>query len=376
MTKPGPNRVTRLTALLLAAGFSAGLGRAASVPVVSTNQVSVRVMAANLTDDSRAYEDFAIRIFQGLKPDVVAIQEFNYLGNTTGDLRAFVNTAFGTNYQWYRESDPGYAIPNGIISRWPITAAGSWDDDELSDRGFAWARVDVPGPDDLYVVSVHLKASTGSSNELRRANQAAQIKSLVQSSFPAGSRVVVAGDCNIQGTNEAALATFKSFLVDAPIPTDAVSGGDADTNNGRTERYDYVFPSATLDAHRVPLTLGGVSYGNGLVFDSRKFTAASLVSPVQTNDSGLAQHMAVVKDFRLPYLVTNLVEVPPPVLRLIRTNVLGWVGVSNLTYTVHSATGLPLQWSTAGVARSVSTNFLFTNQQPAAGRRFYRVTAP
>ena len=116
-----------------------------------------------------------------------------------------VNAAFGTNFSFYRES--GYSIPNGIISRWPIRAAGSWEDTDtgVNDRGFAWARIDLPGTNDLIVVSIHLKASSGTAEESRRAAEAAAIKTLVQQNFPSDPWIVVAGDCNIQNTAEAAL---------------------------------------------------------------------------------------------------------------------------------------------------------------------------
>lgn len=370
-------RFAYLTALLLGAmGVGSSLAPAASVPVLGTNQLPVRVMAANLTGNSQLYEAPAIRIFQGLKPDVVAIQEFNYLSNTAADLGSFVATAFGTNYRWFRETNAAYGIPNGIISRWPILAAGSWDDSELGDRGFAWARLDLPGTQDLHVVSIHLKASTGASNELRRANQAAQLKSLVQSNFPPGALVVVAGDCNIQSSNETALATFKSYLSDSPIPTDAVSGGDPDTNNGRSERYDYVFPSPSLNAYRTGSLLGTATYPNGLVFDTRLFTPATIIPPVLTNDSSTLQHLPVVRDFRIPHLVTNLVTVPEPSLRLLRSDVLAWTGVTNLPYTVLAATNLPPVWTTAGVAISTTTNLFFTNPPSAARQRYHRVVVP
>ncbi|MFM1767879.1 MAG: hypothetical protein RJA22_408 [Verrucomicrobiota bacterium] len=350
---------------------------AAVVPVVGTNHTPVRIMAANLTGNSQLYEAPSLRLFQALKPDVVAIQEFNYLNNTAADLGNFVVTAFGTNYRWFRETNTAYSIPNGIISRWPILAAGSWDDLELGDRGFAWARLDLPGTQDLHVVSVHLKASTGTSNELRRANQAARIKSLVQSNFPPSSLVVVAGDCNIQSSNETALATFKSYLSDAPVPTDAVSGGDPDTNNGRDERYDYVFPGPTLNALRVGTTLGATTYPNGLVFDSRRFTPSTIPAPALTNDCATLQHMPVLRDFRVPYLVTNLVTVPEPALRLIRSNVVAWTGVTNLPYTVLTATNLPPVWTTAGVViSSTTTNLFFTNPPSATRQRYHRVLVP
>ena len=93
------------------------------------SNVTVRVMAANLNGNTQSYQPFALRIFQGLKPDVVAIQEFNYGNNAASDFRSMLDTAFGTNFVYYREPFNGSGdIPNGIISRWPILNSGSWAD--------------------------------------------------------------------------------------------------------------------------------------------------------------------------------------------------------------------------------------------------------
>src|SRR5438105_1119425 len=90
---------------------------------------TLRVMSANLNGNTQSYQPFAIRIFQGLKPDIVAIQEFNYSNNTPSDIRSMVDTAFGTNFSYFRENYTSSGdIPNGIISRYPIVASGSWAD--------------------------------------------------------------------------------------------------------------------------------------------------------------------------------------------------------------------------------------------------------
>ena len=353
---------------------------AATAPVVTVTHVPVRVLAANLSSgNNQRYEGPGLRIIQALQPDIVAIQEFNYASagaagiNTSNAFREMVSGHFGTNFVWFRES--GYSIPNGVISRWPITASGSWEDVDtgVNDRGFAWARIDLPGPDDLYVVSMHLKA--GSSDTVRRAAQAAQLKSLVQSNFPANAFVVVAGDCNIYDAGEAALATFKSYLSDSPIPADA--GGDADTNAGRNERYDYVFPSASLNTNRVATVLGAQTFANGLVLDTRLFTPSNEMLPALPGDSGVTgmQHMGVVRDFRLSVRVTNWVTVPPPMLVLVKTNVVRWAGLSNLTYAVQTSSTFS-NWTLAGTATSATTNFFYTNSQPATNWRFFRVLYP
>ncbi len=116
--------------------------------------VRVRVVTANITSDNyQAYEAPGIRIFQGLAPDIVMIQEFNY---RHGTLRDLVDTAFGPNFCFFREPQSG-GIPNGVVSRYPITGHGQWQDVNVPDRDFAWTRIDVPGPVDLWAVSVHLK---------------------------------------------------------------------------------------------------------------------------------------------------------------------------------------------------------------------------
>src|ERR1035441_2124724 len=74
-----------------------------STSLLAQSNINVRVMAANLNGDTQSYQPFAIRIFQGLKPDLVAIQEFNYSNNTASDFRVMIDAAFGTNFVYYRE---------------------------------------------------------------------------------------------------------------------------------------------------------------------------------------------------------------------------------------------------------------------------------
>ena len=134
----------------------------------------VRLMAANISSGNyQSYDPgHGTRIFQGTKPDVVMIQEFNYGDNSATAIRSFVNTAFGSSFYYYREA--GAQIPNGVISRWPIVASGEWDDTQVSNRDFAWARIDIPGPKDLWVVSVHL-LTTSSSVRNTEANNLVQL---------------------------------------------------------------------------------------------------------------------------------------------------------------------------------------------------------
>ena len=345
---------------------------AAQRTILTPTNTVVRVMAANITGGAQQYEDFAIRIFQGLKPDIVAIQEFNYLSETPAQIRSFVDAAFGTNFYYFRESSltgAAYQIPNGIISRYPFITTSNWTDALVSNRGFAWARIALPGTNELYVVSVHLKAS--SSDASVRAGQATALKSLIQSTFPPNAWVVLAGDMNLYSYGEAAMTTFRTFLSATPVPAD--QSGNTNTNNGRNEPYDQVLTSPTFTTNITPVVIGAQSFANGLVFDSRLYSPLSAVTPVQSADSGLAQHMAVMKDFRILHTLTNTVEVPRPVLVQSKTNFFRWSAVPGITYTVERSTTLT-NWQVATQFTALTTNLTFTNLLSTNAHRFYRVS--
>lgn len=351
---------------------------AAHVPVLTSTNITIRVMAANITTgNNQRYEGPGMRIFRALQPDIVAVQEFNYAStngagiSTPAAIREMIDSAFGPEFVYYRESGSGYTIPNGIISRWPILNSGTWDDVQVPDRGFAWAQLDIPGSNDLYVVSVHLHSSGGSSS---RATEAANLRALIQANFPTNAFVVVAGDLNTDTRNETALATFRTFLNDA-IPSD--QAGDPDTNLSRAKPYDYVLPSFNLASNQTVTVVGTNRFTNGLVFDSRVRPLLFDPSVVFTNDSAAVnmQHMAVVKDFRIAHSVTNLVDVPAPNLTLVAPGLLHWTGLSGLTYTVQTNAALT-NWATAGTVNSSTTSFWFTNAVPASDANFYRVVYP
>jgi endonuclease/exonuclease/phosphatase family metal-dependent hydrolase len=247
-------------------------------------------MAANLTSGTQqSYELSGIHIFQGLAPDVVLIQEFNY----AGDRRTLVDTAFGTSFSFYVEPRTG-GIPNGVVSRYPIAESGVWVDASVGDRAFVYARLDVPGAVDLWAVSVHL-LTTGAT---QRATEATQLLGYVQGKVPAGDYLVIGGDFNTETTNEQALGTLAPLAADAaPFPAD--QGGNTNTSINRDHPHDWVLGSTNLEAHATPVTIGAASFPAGLVFDSRVYTPLSDVAPVVAGDSGATgmQHMPVVRDF-------------------------------------------------------------------------------
>jgi endonuclease/exonuclease/phosphatase family metal-dependent hydrolase len=261
---------------------------------------TIRTVAANITSgNDQAYEAEGTRILRGLQPDVVMIQEFNVSSSSSTDLRNWVNSTFGSEFSYFRENYNG--IPNGVISRWPIVASGSWDDTTIGDRGFAWARINIPGDKNLWVVSVHLKASSASASQ--RQSQAQQLVTYIEANVPADDYLLIGGDCNTYSYTEACLVTLGGIVdVSAPRPVD--QAGDPDTNSGRYLPYDWVMAEAELDGLETPVKIGSLTFANGLVFDSRVFSPLSSVSPVLSTDSAATnmQHMAVVRAFAVPAL--------------------------------------------------------------------------
>ncbi|MGL5019447.1 MAG: endonuclease/exonuclease/phosphatase family protein, partial [Luteolibacter sp.] len=259
----------------------------------------IRIMAANTTSGNlQSYDPGeGIRIFQGLDPDIVLIQEFNYQSDTPANFRSFVDTAFGPEFSYFREGG-GEQIPNGVISRYPIIEAGEWNDVQVNNRDFVWARIDIPGDKDLWAVSVHFL--TTSSSE--RNAQATALVALIQANIPAADYLVVGGDFNTNSFTETALNTLSSVVNIIGQPNDQT--GDTGTNASRSNPYDQVLPDPDLNPLETAVIISGhgFTYPDGLVFDSRVFTPLSAVSPVRSGDSGASgmQHMAVIRDFLIP----------------------------------------------------------------------------
>ncbi len=256
----------------------------------------LRIMAANLTSGNfQSYDPGeGIRIMKALQPDIVLIQEFNIGNDSQAELQNLSDEVIGAPSSYYRGAFG--KIPNGILSRYPILEAGTWDDPEVGNRGFTWARIDIPGDIDLWSVSLHLlTANAGTRNR-----EAIQLVSEIQTNVPDEDFLVVGGDLNTDRRDEIALTTLSAVISVARVPVD--QDGNDGTNKPRSKPYDWVLPDDDLEALHRPVTFGTQSFAEGLVFDSRVFTPLSDVPPVMLEDSDASQmqHMAVVRDFDLP----------------------------------------------------------------------------
>jgi endonuclease/exonuclease/phosphatase family metal-dependent hydrolase len=256
----------------------------------------LRLVTGNLTTgNGQSYEQPGIRIFRALAADVAMVQELNAGSNSTAELRAFVDDAFGPEYMLARALASG-KIPNGIVSRYPILASGEWTDTQVADRDFVWAQIDIPGPIDLYAISVHLLGTGTGPRDL----EAGELVQHIQG-FPAGAYVVLGGDFNTSTRSEPCVQTLSSVLMTSgPFPVD--QGNVENTNANRNKPYDWVLVNGPLAAQERSVAIGGNMFAHGLVVDTRVYSPIADLAPALSGDSGASnmQHMAVVRDFALP----------------------------------------------------------------------------
>lgn len=274
-------------------GASGGSSSSASGTGGGPAGTRFRVVAANLTSgNDQSYDPGAgLRILQGIHADIVLMQEVNYGLDTFEDMRQITDDICGQDCTMARGTGQ---IPNAVISRYPVLESGSWVDPKVQNRDFTWARLDIPGPDDLWAVSVHLLTSS----ESERAEEAAALVVQLEAQVPPGALLVMGGDFNTTSRDEAALKTLSArFSVTGPYAADG--DGNDTTNGSRTKPYDWVLASPELRALETPVLVGASHFDAGLVVDTRVYTPISDLSPAETTDSAAPnmQHMAVVRDF-------------------------------------------------------------------------------
>jgi endonuclease/exonuclease/phosphatase family metal-dependent hydrolase len=259
----------------------------------------LRAVAANLTSgNQQSYDEgHGIRIMKGLKPDVVLIQEYKIGNNSNSTLQAMADSVLNvTSGKAFFQRGLSGDIPNGIISRWPIVAGGDFKDSSVTNRQFTWAKIDLPGPRDLFAVSLHLLTRSASA----RQTEAQQLIQALRTAVPEGDFLMVGGDFNTNSRTETALSTLGSRLkVSGPFPVD--QRNDGDTNSSRAKPYDWVLASPCLEANAKAASVGTSTFSAGLVFDSRVYSPLSDTPGVSSSDSASSnmQHMAVVRDFQI-----------------------------------------------------------------------------
>lgn len=273
------------------------------------DSVQIRIVAGNITSgNNQSYDPgHGIRIFQALKPDIALVQEMNYGSNTSSDYKNFAQKIVGTNY--YAVDDADYDIPNGVVSKYPITSHGYWKDPNINNRALMWAVVDIPGNTDIFAVSVHLHTDPA-SDQVKAAQVIVDEIGKLESSNPGRYYYVVGGDFNgDSAVSSNGFGKNNTFYISGPDPVDEED--NCNTNRNRNKQYDFVLADYPLHEFQIPVVYYSSKdpektkiFENGLVFDTRVYEKKEselneYFSPAQLNDSGASsmQHMAVVKDF-------------------------------------------------------------------------------
>ncbi len=265
----------------------------ALIRLASAEPLHLRIVAGNLS--SGRYQNYdsgeGARIFQGLRPDIALIQEFRSGDNGVPAIDSWVRSVFGPAAKYYRQDKE---LPNGIVSHFPIIDSGFWTDNEMPNRDFAWARIELPNKQRILVVSLHLSAS----KEAKRRAETEAVANYCKESLQPGEWLVIGGDFNTQTRNESCVKTLAP-LVETGLPHPADESGNDNTNAKRNKPTDWLLVSAPLHALEIPNRL---TEKRGLVFDSRVFSDLTKVPPVLATDSAAEQmqHMAVLRDFLIP----------------------------------------------------------------------------
>ncbi len=269
--------------------------------------IKIRIVAGNITSGNKQSYDpgHGIRIFQALKPDIALVQEMNYKNNSDSDYKNFAQQIVGTNC--YAIDDADYQIPNGVVSKYPITSHGYWKDPKINNRALMWAVVDIPGDTDIFAVSVHLHTKP-TTDQTTAAKVIVDEIAKIKEKNPGKYYYVVGGDFNgPTAVSSDGFGKNNTFYVGGPHPVD--ENGDEETNANGSNQYDFVLADYPLHEFQVPVVYYSNEdstktkcYENGLVFDTRVYSQSVLdeyFSPAETGDSGASQmqHMAVVKDF-------------------------------------------------------------------------------
>ncbi len=265
--------------------------------------VTIRIMSANVTSgDGQRYQNEGVRLIQAVKPDIALLQEFRYSYQFDDSLDSLVVRAFGPEYVYYVGEG---SLNNGIVSKYPILSAGSWDSNRVDDRTWDWAVIDIPGDRDLFVVSVHLYTK---DNEAEMPVLLNKIMNKVNSDNK-NYYVMLGGDFNQRYNNIVSSylgSFFKVGTSNSEFPRD--QNGNIKTYATRKGQIDYLLCSPDFCEMEIPTMFAGVGYTHGHVLDSRVYAnygTLDRIPPVQAGDSDalLMQHMPIFRDFKVTTIV-------------------------------------------------------------------------
>ena len=221
-------------------------------------------------------------MIHGFRPDILVVQEMNSQTGTTQFLDSVMNRYTPGQYATIPFHD-GPDTDNELYYRLNrITfLAATYIATALRDIAHYQVRA-TPSSEVLHIYSVHLKASTGSTNEALRLAEATILRDSLNS-LPAGSHFLVVGDYNIYKSSEAAfqklvgsdvnnngrcfdplnlVGTWNNTASFAPYHTQSsrVRSFDGGATGGLDDRFDIILTSTSMQSRILTSTY--TPYGN------------------------------------------------------------------------------------------------------------------
>ena len=305
------------------------LSNSAEITPTTPRTRKIRIMTANTTTGNKQrYEEYGMRGFYAMDPDIILIQEFK---NSAENVVALLEEHFKTDYHYYVfNDDENELIPddeyiyrtgritnnisNGIITKGDLKIIKGYHKnsavDTIVDRGYDAVIVDLPGEKDLLAFSLHLSYNYSISEHasVRKMAETIQMKENADFYYAIGGDLNIGANCNSKRSHRnhtlvSSLISEWSNIVSVDVDYPEDQNHNCNTNRGRNSHYDWLLVDSELQENSVPVKIGNVNYPNGYVLDSRVQNPLSDISPVEYGDSNALnmQHEAVVRDFIIQY---------------------------------------------------------------------------
>lgn len=177
-------------------------------------QSNIKIMSYKLLNypgsDTTTRNPYFRTVLAYVNPDVLVVQEITSQVGVNGFLANVLNAygeySAGTFIDGYNSDNAIFYKTDlfNFVSNTPIATA-------LRDIN-EFKLTHIISSEPILIYSVHLKSSTGSDNEAKRAAEVANLRN-VTNALPTGSNFIVLGDFNIYDSDEAA---YINLLQDNP----------------------------------------------------------------------------------------------------------------------------------------------------------------
>jgi endonuclease/exonuclease/phosphatase family metal-dependent hydrolase len=329
------------------------------IVVVAHGQETIKIMsynALNYPGNDRTRDGYFKTVMQNTNPDIVVVQEMLTSAGVSMYLTNILNAAGIGTYTAGTFIDGSTDTENAVFYKASRVTfiANTRIPTELRDIN-EFKFYHVASAETLRVYSLHLKASTGSSNEAQRAREVGCLRTWTNG-LPAGTNFMVTGDFNLYSTSEAA---YQALVVDQAgneghfVDTEPLSGtwnaagyaayhtqstrtatySDGGSTGGLDDRFDLMLFSRGM------IEAGGITYQAGSLTpignDGAHYNMAVGTLPNSAADATLAYALEHASDHLPVTSVLVFDDVPMPVQI---ANLLATPGTNGNDVTIHWST--------------------------------------